>query len=207
MNKKRLAGLAGLIVIGAIGSGVWELAKPALTVLSSISLTIVTLGLDTLRDGIYQEAARGLEETSARTLLISLSAFAFGLSLGMLTSKRLVRLLGGKHPETSQSATPAGEDPKKSHADRMYRRLAAVLISVSIIMMLVATRQAYVTTCTASYYQLEAITAPDLKEAERLAFRSRFAQMTTRADYISLVNELTAIAIQHKKKHPKITIF
>ncbi len=48
------------IVLGALGSGLWELVvRPVYAFVSTIALNVITLGLDSLRNGLYEEAAKG----------------------------------------------------------------------------------------------------------------------------------------------------
>jgi hypothetical protein len=66
------------IVLGAIGSGVWELFGPVLPWIGSAILNVATLGLQQLRDGLYVVIARGSGEYAATAL--------FGLFSGLLTA-------------------------------------------------------------------------------------------------------------------------
>ena len=164
--KTRVAAIVGTVALGAVGSGLWELVKPALTFLWSIALTIVTLGLDRLRDDIYLEVARGLEERSARLLLWSAAGVMLGLVLGILTRSRL-----------RDSDTGGG-------LRRVLDRATPVVVILTIMFSLIAARQSYSASSVANFSQLEAIAAPFLTDRERLLVRGRFAQITTRREYL-----------------------
>ena len=60
MNIKTIIGAVGAIVLGALGAGLWDLIKPLFGWLWSALLTIETLGMANLRDGLYYEAASNL---------------------------------------------------------------------------------------------------------------------------------------------------
>ncbi len=64
----------GTLVLGALGSALWELGmEPTGEWAWHFVLTLVTLGSETLKNSIYQEAARGFHEhvsSSAYTLLL-----------------------------------------------------------------------------------------------------------------------------------------
>ena len=70
MWKKVTLGIVGTIVLGALDSGLWELAfKPAGQWLGNGILTAATLGSSVLKDQIYIEAAKGYQDESANTTL------------------------------------------------------------------------------------------------------------------------------------------
>jgi hypothetical protein len=72
-------GLVGTIVVGALGSGVWDLAlKPSAQWMGQLVLTAVTLGSGAMKDQIYREAAKGFHEAAALEMLIFLNACLIG---------------------------------------------------------------------------------------------------------------------------------
>lgn len=83
-------GLTATILLGALGSGLWELAlKPLGRWLGKSLLTVATLGSNSVRDDIYREAAKGIHEASSLQLfwlvVLSMSLicwFAFGYAFG-----------------------------------------------------------------------------------------------------------------------------
>src|ERR1035437_392134 len=90
--KQIVLGFLGTILLGAVGSGFWELGlKPVFQWLGRILLTAVTLGSNTVRDDIYKEAGKGLHETSSLQLywLVILSLFLMcSYVLGVASSGR-----------------------------------------------------------------------------------------------------------------------
>ena len=70
-NKVALGalGLLGTILIGAIGSGIWQrLGDPLYIWLRDALLNGATLGIATLKDALYAEVATGLYERPASLL-------------------------------------------------------------------------------------------------------------------------------------------
>jgi 4-hydroxybenzoate polyprenyltransferase len=64
--SKKLLWLLGMILIGALGSGLWEgFLKQSLMWVGTFILDIATLGLNSLRDGMYLDAAKGTYERTA----------------------------------------------------------------------------------------------------------------------------------------------
>ncbi|MBJ6911644.1 hypothetical protein JG661_20470, partial [Vibrio cholerae] len=77
MNKyiKVTLGTIGAIVIGAIGSGVWEyILQPVLKNGSNAFLELATLGAESYKDDLYQEVAKGYQEKASFSLLLSFNA-------------------------------------------------------------------------------------------------------------------------------------
>src|SRR2546423_480145 len=57
-RKSVVWAILGAIILGAIGSGLWDmLAKPGLGTVGRLLLNIVTLGSKTIRDAAYSSAA------------------------------------------------------------------------------------------------------------------------------------------------------
>ena len=77
--KRKILAIAGALLIGALGSGLWELIKPLFGWFASVSLDIVTLGLESLRDGLYADAAAQESERISSLILVLLSGIMFGL--------------------------------------------------------------------------------------------------------------------------------
>jgi hypothetical protein len=79
ISKWTLA-LLGTIVLGAIGSGVWDVVfKPFFSWIAEILLNVATLGLAAIRDEMYVEIAKGTYERAGVALLsmFSWNGFCF----------------------------------------------------------------------------------------------------------------------------------
>jgi hypothetical protein len=66
----------GVIIFGALGSGLWELSKPLLGSAVNGVLTVATLGMGSLRDGIYTAASGSVASTA---ILVPKFAAVIGL--------------------------------------------------------------------------------------------------------------------------------
>ena len=96
LKTKTLKFTAVTIVLGAIGSGVWEwLLKPALAGSTDFLLSVGTLGVKTFKDSVYADIARGLhEDASLRLLSLVLSVgpgFVTGLFMVLLVALHRVK--------------------------------------------------------------------------------------------------------------------
>ena len=63
---KSILGVIGLIILSAIGSGLWQIGlEPVGSWLFDVFFKITTLGSSSLSDAFYQEVAKGLHEESS----------------------------------------------------------------------------------------------------------------------------------------------
>src|SRR5579863_8528148 len=84
--RKIALGTLGTLLLGALGSGLWELAlRPGGQWLGRAFLSLVTFGSRYLKDQVYIEAARGYHEASATEsyllLIVLMSWICMGLSV------------------------------------------------------------------------------------------------------------------------------
>lgn len=75
-----ILGIVASIVLGAIGSGLWEIAfKPIGKKLSSIVFTIITFGAKRAQDNIYKSAAMGHHDLPSLDNLVAMNALLVGV--------------------------------------------------------------------------------------------------------------------------------
>ena len=81
--------LIGVIILGAIGSGVWQIiGDPLLSIITKTFIDAINFITNTYKDGIYIEAARGLHENPATKLYILVFTFPPILALVFILSKK-----------------------------------------------------------------------------------------------------------------------
>jgi hypothetical protein len=79
--------LLGTILLGAIGSGVWDLVfKPSFSWLAEALLNIATLGLTTIRDQMYAEIAKGTYERAAVYIFAMLTGAVAAVFTALITA-------------------------------------------------------------------------------------------------------------------------
>lgn len=94
--KKIVTNLIGALVIGGLGNGVWEyILEPALAWGLHGLLNIATLGVQSYKDDLYREIAKGFHEESSLTLANTLNyliacAVVFGLLQQLQSSRKLI---------------------------------------------------------------------------------------------------------------------
>jgi hypothetical protein len=191
--KSKIVWVVVTLVLGALGSGLWELAlRPALAFFGSAALDIVTLGLDSARNALYADAAHGQFERAA----ISMMAAGAGIVAGITT----VVLFGRSLRSRLRQSAPQ-EAPKRSFV------LTLLLVFTTTMVLLLFYRVAYINRAANYVDQLSQIIAPYQTERERLLVRSQFAQVVTRDEYVKLVESLRATAASHALKVPEFTIY
>src|SRR5260370_30055063 len=90
--KKVALGFVATILLGALGSGLWELAlRPMGLWLGKTIPTAATLGSTAAKDQIYLEAAKGIHEAASLELFWLTILFLVGLSAavgGFMSGKK-----------------------------------------------------------------------------------------------------------------------
>jgi hypothetical protein len=186
------AWLVGALVIGALGNAVWELAFLDFYGWSSRTLlTIVTFGLDSVRNSIYTRVAQGHHEESSLFLLMLVLSGGMGSFLGFATWQVARRILFEK---------PTGEEERQRQPrlrSGVFNAMLgcifffwAVLFGQFVIML-------YTNLAITHFEHSLVICAPYLTHEEEQAIRSQFALLKTSTDYEAVVRRLQAIAAQH----------
>jgi len=217
---KWIGGGLGTIIVGAIGSGVWErLGDPLYVFARDGLLNLATLGLVTLKDSLYADIALGLHEgASTQLLTYVLFAMGYGTFLGTLLVTRRFRRAFTKLSELADDARrDETESKSKASFDDLYKstktsaqtmkwQLYYVVWPLTAVLVVIAgfsaVRTSYTGRAIAHYKQLTALVAPFASEAQIKSFDSRFAQIRSASDYVGLTSELATIATQHNLRLP-----
>jgi hypothetical protein len=187
MSRKTIFSTIGVIVLGALGSGLWELAKPLLSWAWFGMLTVATLGLDSLRDGIYADAAANLGRPA------NLIAVYQGLAwVVMLTGVAVI------------SYIRLSFRPQRTVLGRLWFLTLFFGANVMLVSML---RTGYVAQLASYYGKLETISAPFISDAELKRVRSEYVQITKRQQYIDLVEKLQVVIRKNGAEAPVRSFF
>ena len=190
MDRRKLLGIVGTVILGALGSGLWELLKPVGASAWNAALTIATLGLDSLRDGLYQSAAR-LGTTGARNALTLQLVSALIL---LSTSSAMMRLRF-LPPERGLSRP------------LVYYFLPFLLLGGALATMTSAIRIAYVGKVAVYYEQLSTIAAPYVDTQARLELASRVTRAQGRTEYVAVLTELEQLLKTKAIKFPRQELY
>ncbi len=192
ISRKFLATLVGTVVLGAIGSGLWDIAfKPALLWESDILLSIGTLGLKSVQDSIYVEIAKGNYERAALLWFVSAVSMLVGIFFGAFTGLFLVKR---GVAEVAARLLPT-------------RALMLITALFAGFLMIGAVRLTYIVRAANHLEQCQRIVAPYMTEIERLAMRSQVALISSRDDYIRTLTEVSSIAKRQAISLPDFDIW
>jgi hypothetical protein len=187
MNTNKILSIVGVIVLGALGSGLWDLTKPFLGWLFSAAISISTLGLDSLRDGMYAQAA-------------SMLGRAVGLGVAMLNLLSFLCLIA---VQTTQTFVTSGTLRRTRHLTIYQALFGAAFIGFFIS----GLRLSYVTQLSNHYERLETIAAPHMNEDELKRTRAELAQVQGREDFLKVVQSLSERIATSGGKPPTRSFF
>jgi hypothetical protein len=193
------------VILGAIGAGLWELAfKPLLSVFSSFALNIVTFGLDSLRNGLYEEAAKGQFERVGIHILVGITSILVGITV--VTVRLTLPLQLRKYIQTP---TPSPQENIKipKFTPRYIIGISLGLIFITTLLVLLTARIVYINVAANYFEQLATIAAPYMSEQERTLARSKFAQIKTREQYVSLILHLQTVVKENGATVIELNIF
>ena len=198
LTKKKLLWLVGTLLLGALGSGLWEaIIKPSMLWFGTLMLDVGTLGLSSLRDDMYTDIAKGTYER-AGVMLLSIGT---GILCGLLTSPLILGLMFRNRDDIVEPRSSISRVMSTSWV------LAAVPLALTMIFFVGLFRVGY--TVRASNYadQLIRITNPYVTEQDRLIHESQLAQISTREDYVQIITKLRKIAAINKTSIPEFSIY
>jgi len=193
--------IAVTIVLGALGSGLWEwLLKPALAGTSEVVLNIATLGIEKFKDSLYREIAFGFRVEPSlrvfRVLYVMLPYFLLGLFSGMYLARSGLKLAGNGSREVA-----------KKMLDLMLKPLLLLGAFILVFFTVQASQVAYINRAITHFNQLSAISAPYLSEQQRLMSRSEFARISSKANYEKVISDLRSVCMKNGVKPPEFSVW
>ncbi len=195
--------LVGTLTVGALGNGLWELARPLLIWLFGVTIDVANLGMTSLTDSMYVEIARGTNERSAeKAMIYSWGGYLFLITFAVLgaLSKRTAQLRSKLNPcEIDEKAE------QKSHL--VARAVLALFVAMLLILIVQNTRTIYISRAANNMEQLMRVVAPYQTERARLIIISRFSAMTSKQEYILISNELKDLARKNGMRIPEFDIY
>jgi len=200
--------ILGTIILGALGSGLWDVALKAWFVtIGRAILTGITFGYSSLRDGYYIEVAKGHTDR-ASLWLVFFSTLPFFGALGFYVGG----LTGRKHARQKISEEASSLAVLQQRIGRLDRELkwlerATVLFGVFFLSVLVfrSFTLGYISSAVTHFEQSYTICLPFLTEPERANIRSRFALIRSRSEYVGVLERLKSVATKNGVSLPKFT--
>ena len=204
ISVKRLLALAGAILLGALGSGLWEsLLAPFFIFLRNTVLNLASLGIQRLKDVTYSRIAEGISESTAIEIYsiitaLTVSFFFFNIYASWRLKRRLVKLASEEASEAGDEENYSREKLKKIITKVSLLNYVSILVGVvygSFFCVSLAER-AYANAAVVYFNQLLATDAPKLDPLEQSILKSQFAQIRTKSDYEKLVTKLKDVAVK-----------
>jgi hypothetical protein len=212
--KKICGTIVGTLLLGALGSGLWDLAlHPAAQWCGTAILTVATLGSSAIKDDNFREAARGLHEASSLQLfwllVLGLSAFCSGF-LGYASGKQNASKESPKLLERYEKLDDATRLPiLKNDILALKKKLYAVKLAlvafgflVSSILFINYLKLLQANNAYIFFTQSMSICRPYIDDQQARMLNSRFASVTGKPDYIAVTEELRRIAASNQRKLP-----
>lgn len=203
-SRKVILGIGATIVLGAVGSGVWELVfSPTVSWLGRGLLTLATLGLESVSDSIYVDVAKGHHERSSLAIygLVSIGFLFAPLVLARrpLLIPKIRQFLEGKDPEQLEAM-------RKKNV-RLLSHLLLILTLLGTVIFVRSLMHTYTNTAITYFNQSLNIVLPFISVEEERRFRSEFARISSKNDYVQLVNKLNERAKSNGIQLPKFSIW
>jgi hypothetical protein len=210
--------VVGAILVGAVGSGVWEtLVKPFLLLVSNALLTISTLGLQVLVDDVYLEIARGLhEDASVQLLVLMLTLIPLALLDRVIALRHVIEKAKAREalrvlPSQMTGTPPADGNAQSTERIAIAQAVRRGLIVLSVGLCTFATfmqvRFLYVNRAIVYFKQSSDVAAPFLSDTEEEVVRATFVSIRSREDFVQLTNMLDGVIKKNGKTPPKFTLW
>jgi hypothetical protein len=215
--KKVALGFIASILLGGVGSGVWEVGlKPLGQWLGRLLLTAATLGSNSVKDSIYREAAKGFHEAS------SLELFWLTVLIIFMFSPAALSFVHGKRAGEKKAAAFNSELNRLDEAERsgyldklsakLDRQMYALILVGTGLWFLFASIQFvdYLKLVEANlaytyFTQSMTICRPYVDDQQARMLQSRFASINGRDDFIKVTNDLKHIAVSNRLNLPNFT--
>ncbi len=193
-----VAGVIGTILLGAIGSGLWE---RCLSPVADWTIKVVVSGMSllssTYKNGIYQEVAKGHHEYSA--------LFLHSLVLAMLPIGYLLlmyRLLMYRHPQAKQDEINA-KIRTFVRGRGGYYALTILTFAVIINFFFDFTKTTYINDVATTSRQSISILAPHISDSEVKELWAMFHSMTGEKDFAAFKSKLENLSRDKGIKIPE----
>jgi hypothetical protein len=185
--------LVATIFLSALGNAVWEyLLKPMLPSIGHFTIDVATLGLQSVRDQMYVEVAKGNYERAAIADNAFLTAFlltpVFIALTGAILIPARVRI------RSFFRGDAASGDGLSSRARAALITSLVILGIVGCTIILGLARTIYIVRAANNLDQFQRVVAPYISADRRLLLSSKIAQIETESDYRGIVKDLTVIA-------------
>ena len=192
--RKFIVFTVGGLAMGIAGNAIWSEIAPPPGWTHRWWLSMITFGSAKMKDGIIQEAARGLHEESSDTVLYLLTFFLF---LGFVIGWQLLKwhILGPPKDSRQLISKPATQK-------RVLYLLLLLIVAFFGSSMWELQNRKYAHSTTAQFRQVVTILKPHLDSTRIEQLEADFAGMRNEADFKKVSDELRAEARRNQLEVP-----
>jgi hypothetical protein len=232
--QKIIGAIAGTIILGALGSGLWESAlKPVLGSTRDVALNVISFGMISIKNSSYSQTAKDLHEETSLSVLFYVILAVVLLNVVLIASsfyqsrqtRKSFQEFKTKLAKWKSGESDRYEDLQKekeeliAKGERLIQKYPGRVLTAgtwvtSLLLVLTMSmvvsdfiRFSYVNSAISYYHQLDAITAPFIDQSERVSLRSKFAQIKSKQDYVTIIQRLQSIAKENGQAVPDFSIW
>ena len=231
MKRKKILiailALPGAVFIGAIGSGVWDLIlKPTLFRGRDTILNIAVLGMEVLKNDIYEEVSKGFHEKPSLEIyfivifLLTISLIFFAsihyfktMEIKKEHEKLLLKIkskIEEKKENEKKYLSPA-DIFKEESKRKPFILLLSILNIINIVliivlitnMLLLYYSRNYINSAITHFQQMSSIVKPYLDRQQENQIVSEFAQIKNKQDYVNVIAKLEQLAKKNNLEIPE----
>lgn len=227
LSKKSIVGaILSAIVLGAIGSGVWQyILDPIVSSGSRLMLNLATLGMESFKNDLYQEIAKGFHEKASYALyaqfntIFSLAFIGFAIILALKTKELIQRKsemmeellrIEDKRKQEPLSIAEIESRLKNTKPERLLKFIY-ILLGICLVLMSAqyvnTKRDSYINSAITHYFQLKKIVSPHVSQVDLMNMDSRFSQIQSAKSYEVLITEMSTIAKQNAANTPAFEVW
>ncbi|SFU86528.1 hypothetical protein [Pseudoduganella namucuonensis] len=202
-RKKYWVSVSATIVLGALGSGLWNLVEPSIERIGNWILSVATLGIKSIQDDEYANAALGLHELASLYILLMASAFIFTMP-GIIAATPLIlsafkKVMTGN--EQLNEKVLSGNQRKRAFKLLLTVTLFGTLTgSYFIVKFLIVNQENLI----ASYFrQRVTVIRPYISDADFNSYNSAFARLKSKEDYLALMERMKGVGKANGIEVPK----
>jgi hypothetical protein len=198
---KWFVGIAGAVLLSAIGSALWDAVKPLWIGGRDALLNLVTFGISQYKDGMYATIAKGFHEDSSVEalpfLFLILLALVSMMFLGIANTSMRRAATNAKKTEVPDEQRHSQSGLKIKRSEDIKRQLRweirfflIYLVFSSTLMIIDVIKESYVNSAITYYRQLVKIAAPALSPEDVEEIESKYARIKNMHDYQEVIHGL-----------------
>ena len=201
MKAKKLlswiGGVLGVIILGAIGSGVWsEILSPTLSWF--LDIVIRSLGMASVRfkDVIYKEAAQGFHKSIVLMTYPYMVIVVFFAYIWLVEWSISIRKL--RPGLTTKIISPTKPPTLRSELLKLH------LLSISLLLVFTISwmRTSYASKVSIKSFNSLDIIAPFIEQKEYLSLKSNFLRIKNAEDYEDFHRKMVELSNKHEIELP-----